>query len=306
MPKTATDWGQWQISPIAGGANNRVYRASSEDHDLAIKFTIAGERDRAGREYAALTALRTAGLFVAPEAILLDRTTWSQPAVVQTWVAGKVDDLPPQSDAEWTELVNHLLKVHSVAPEAVDLSIPGAVQSAYTAHDAVQLIEDQVRRIPSPFRSDDIHRLLMLIMNSAYPEWPTPSQSLVRGDPAIRNFIKRQDSWLSIDWENSGWGDPAYEIADMMTHPNYANIDETRWEWVISSYCDGRSDPNCESRIHTYYHLGLAWWVARLERTLYETPLGLDQRLVERRSDWKETTEKLRDEYLRRYCAMME
>ena len=39
-PASAADWQDWRITPIGGGANNRLYRATSDQADLAIKFTI--------------------------------------------------------------------------------------------------------------------------------------------------------------------------------------------------------------------------------------------------------------------------
>jgi hypothetical protein len=77
-------WRNWQIRRVGGGANNLLHRATGAGHDLAIKWTIRDERDRAGREHAALTALRQAGLDIAPAPILLERERYPQPVVVQT------------------------------------------------------------------------------------------------------------------------------------------------------------------------------------------------------------------------------
>jgi len=95
-----------------------------------------------------------------------------------------------------------------------------------------------------------------------------------------------------VDWENSGWGDPAFEIADLRTHPAYLEIPATRWEWVVATYCDLRADadPTAATRISLYYKVMLLFWVVRLARTLYEVPRGLDQRLVERPHNWEEET----------------
>lgn len=35
----------------------------------------------------------------------------------------------------------------------------------------------------------------------------------------------------------------------------------------------------------------LVWWAVRWQRYLYEVPRGLDQRLVDRSSSWRETIE---------------
>lgn len=64
---------------VDGGGNNLLYHASGSAGDFAVKFTVPDDRDRAGREYAALRALGEAGLRVAPEAVLLDRDSYDLP-----------------------------------------------------------------------------------------------------------------------------------------------------------------------------------------------------------------------------------
>src|SRR5262245_22941297 len=72
-------WRGWRIARADGSGNNILYRATSDSHDLAVKFTIRDARDRAGREYAALLALHRAGLEVAPAPLFLDRDRYPQP-----------------------------------------------------------------------------------------------------------------------------------------------------------------------------------------------------------------------------------
>lgn len=71
-PQAPQRWREWSISPISGGANNLLYRATDASADYAVKFTVRDDRNRAMREYAALTALQQAGLQLAPHAILVD------------------------------------------------------------------------------------------------------------------------------------------------------------------------------------------------------------------------------------------
>ena len=111
-------------------------------------------------------------------------------------------------------------------------------------------------------------------------------------DANWRNFIIQDDRCVSVDWENSGWGDPAFEIADLMTHPEYENVTTEEWKFVIESYAIEANDADCFIRIHTYYVEMLLWWVIRYARFLYEIPRGLDERLVKRPDNWQQETEK--------------
>lgn len=83
-PQSPSTWRNWAITPITGGTNNLLYRISGEAGDYAVKFTLRDARDRAGREAAALCALREAGLEIAPILVLLDRDRYAQPIVIQT------------------------------------------------------------------------------------------------------------------------------------------------------------------------------------------------------------------------------
>jgi hypothetical protein len=94
-------WRAWQIVPVAGGANNRLQRATTTGADLAIKWMLRDERDRAGREYAALAALQSLGLDLAPSPLLLDRTSYPLPVVVQTWLPGEALTAPRIACAYW-------------------------------------------------------------------------------------------------------------------------------------------------------------------------------------------------------------
>jgi len=93
-PDGDEDWRGWQVSRIRGGANNLIYRARRAGGDYAVKFTIRDARDRAGREFASLSALHAAGLNAGPRALLLDRESYAQPVVVLTWLAWIIHERP--------------------------------------------------------------------------------------------------------------------------------------------------------------------------------------------------------------------
>jgi hypothetical protein len=86
------------LSACEGGYSNLLYRVTGPSGHWTVKFTVRDRRDRAGREYHALLALRQAGLSVAPEPLLLDRRRCAQPVVVQTWLEGEVSSEPPSTE----------------------------------------------------------------------------------------------------------------------------------------------------------------------------------------------------------------
>jgi thiamine kinase-like enzyme len=111
--------------------------------------------------------------------------------------------------------------------------------------------------------------------------------TLCRVDANIRNFIRRPGLWASVDWENSGWGDPAFEIADLITHAAYIDVPAWRWEWLTDTYCTLVNHSDAAIRIRAYRKAMLVWWVARLARALVEIPQGRDVRLAPRSPNWE-------------------
>lgn len=284
---TTQQFAGWQIWPVKGSNNNLLYRVTSHQADIVVKFTIRDARDRAGREYQALLALQQAGLNIAPQPILLDRTSYPQPVVVQTWLDGPVTAATPATDAEWHQLLRHYAAVHSVTPDKVKVRLPWGALNANSPRAGKRLIRRQMARIPAKARPAALQSLIHQVEAISFPNWPNTSITLCRVDANTLNFVRRPDLWASVDWENSGWGDPVFEIAELMAHPQYASVPTVRWDWVIETYCALRKDATAASRIRVYYLLMLVWWVARLARMLYEVPLGQDKRLVERSADWQ-------------------
>jgi thiamine kinase-like enzyme len=274
------EWRDWQITRITGGRNNLLYRAFGPGGDLVIKFTVRDERDRAGREYGALAALCQAGLSIAPEPIQLDRANYDQPVVVQSWLEGEVSDTPPTTDDGWQKLVQHLASVHTVTPEKMRMQLPWATINANTAEQGKQRVWQQVTHIPRRAQPASLRALLRRFEASQFPEWPSAPVALCRLDNNIANYIRRPGRWASVDWEYSGWGDPAFDVANLVTHVAFQDVVPSRWKWLIDHYCSPVEDGSTAIRIQVYCDILLVWWAARLARYLYEMPRGLDERLA--------------------------
>lgn len=293
-----TQWQDWQITPITGGANNLLYRAQSTEDDFAIKFSMRDERDRAGREYAVLHALQQANKRIAPEPILLDRDSYTNPVVVQSWLEGEVNRTPPVTDADWRMLLDHFAAIHSITPDKIEMSLRVAFLNAHSAENCREQVRDQVSRLPVEARPASLQIFVDKLENSRFPDWEYPRKTLLRTDPNIANFVRRPDFWASVDWENSGWGDPAFEIADLIVHAAYMDVLQERWDWVIDYYCATVHDSNLRIRIQTYRKILIVWWLARFARYMYEVPLGLDKRLAQRDPNWQADMQSKYDHYL--------
>ncbi len=295
-------WGRWKVEPIAGGWSNLLYRVTDSTCDLAVKFTVRDERDRAGREHAALLALQEAGLALAPQPWLLDRDSYRQPVVVMTWLEGQVNPAPPATDEEWRQLVRHLASIHSLTPRSTAVDLPQAVLNAYSVRDGQRIVQQEAARVPHQTQPQSLQALLGRFAHVDFPSWADAPAALCRVDHNTLNFIRRPGLWASVDWENAGWGDPAFDIADCMTHAAYLDVPLQRWEWVVAAYASLVDDLTVTQRIWVYYQILLVWWVARLARYLYEVPRGLDPRLVQ----WPESRRQDLQAKYEHYLALAE
>jgi len=296
-------WGWWQIRRIDGGRNNLIYRATGAEYDLAIKFYRRDERDRAGREYAALRLVHNHSPAIAPEPLLLERERYRNPVVVQTWLAGEVSAAPPATDDEWRAMLAHYAALRQFTPASSAISLRPAVTNMDSFVNGQAMVAAQAAMLPAGERDAALRMLLREVAQLADPGLPPAEYALCRVDANCANFIRQPGVWASVDWENSGWGDPAFEIVDLMTHPALVDVPDERWEWVIAEYARLTGDRAAPARIRAYYPLMLIWWVVRLARYLYEVPRGLDQALVARTPSWEQDLRAKYARYLQRAQA---
>lgn len=289
----------WDVRQVTGGANGLVYYARNGDTEVAVKFSIDDERDRAGREYDALTVLQNTGLDLAPRPLLLERHRYRQPVVVQSWLAGVVSAAPPDTDETWIKLLEHYAALARVRPEHTQFNLKRTVLNASSFEAAKALVSQQLQRLPESAYPEGLQKIVLPLLTKTIPAWPEPPVTLCRGDSNLTNFVRRAEGWGSLDWEYGGWGDPAFEMADLVTHPAYAQVMPERWPWVVAHYAELTQDACAPERIRTYVLVLSVWWTIRFARYLYEVPRGLDPRLVAFPEGWLAEAE-------RKYCKYVE
>jgi aminoglycoside phosphotransferase (APT) family kinase protein len=282
----ASDWPDWVIVAVHGGWNGLIYHATGPSGDLAIKLTPRDDRQRAEREYQALLAMQEAGLSVAPYPVLVIPDHHKLAVVVQSWLVGAVTAAPPADDEEWLHLLKHLVQVHSVTPSRIGVRLRQAVLTSESPAASRRLVFEQASRIPEEHQPAEARALLRRFEAACQPDRRPAGPVLCRCDANTLNYIRRPGAWASVDWENSGWGDPAFEIAELTTHPAFAEVNTERWEWVVNAYARLVGDSAIDLRIRAYSEVLAVWWVFRVLRYLYDNQRGADQRLAQRPPDW--------------------
>lgn len=254
----------WVCSLKTNGRNNRLIRAQRDDGaDIAIKIYRIDKRDRAGREYKALLALEKAGLRIAPRALLIDKERYPHPVVVQTWVEGRVIGGPPDTPAAWTRLVDHYCAIHSVCPSTVDIDLEPAFMTFQCARDAVDAVLKEISGFPVDALRPGLAGLIDTMLLVDWPEWTEPALCLDRCDPSPENIIDQPEAWVSVDWEYAGWGDPGFEIGDLMAHPLYQQVGDNQWDLFLSELQAAKpGDLTFRIRARVYYAIQLVRFTA--------------------------------------------
>lgn len=300
QPVAAGQWRSWRITLASGGFNNLLFRCTRPEADLAVKFTQRDQRHRAAREFAALHELREQGLALAPSPIYVDMDSYVNLIVVQNWVAGPVSAEPPDDAAAWDRLLRHYAAIHAIKPAMARSELPAAVLTFTRASDGFEHICQQLAGIAEAHWPHGLRQLMDTVESVTFPDWQAPQVTLCRVDPNLLNFIRRPNRWLSVDWENSGWGDPAFEVADLLAHPTCLTVTREERVWAIQRYVGLHGDPSMPERVTVYYALMLTWWAARFARMCDDLSSGQVQPRLARKGPLSpEQAEARYEQYLR-------
>jgi aminoglycoside phosphotransferase (APT) family kinase protein len=230
--------------------------------------------------------------------LLLEQERYPTPIVVLSWLDGTPCAQPPADDAEWQQLAELFATIHRVIPAQAPIDLPPPVLIMRSAAEGLECIRTQFRVIPEHDQPADARALLARLERHPFPAWDTPPIGLCQADGNFRNVIQRPGGWGAVDWEYSGWGEPAFEFASIRAHAAYLDVPLERWDWVQEQYLCRSSDPGAAERIGAYTTLMYGFWVGRFARMLYEIPRGGDQRLTPWPEGWLDATRVKYERYL--------
>jgi aminoglycoside phosphotransferase (APT) family kinase protein len=240
----------WTLERAAAGANGVVYRVERGGELLAAKVSAVDERDRGGREWAALRALRRAGLAVAPEPFHLEREPSGLPVtvLVEEWIDGKRVEVPP------AELADVLAGVHRVEPDGCPDAVLGV--------GPVQVLGD-LRRRAEGLDATGVERVAAAAANAVGATAPR-RPGLLHVDGNVDNLVATADGLRILDWENAGTGDPCFDVADFCVHPSAPALPAG----LPERHAEALGHPELARRTRAYVSLLVAWWVVLLRREL--------------------------------------
>jgi aminoglycoside phosphotransferase (APT) family kinase protein len=278
------------VQRIPGGFNNALYRVEADGQAIACKLCVVDERQRALREYRALRALEAAGLDVAPRPLGLDESyaILPFPAVVYRWLPGKV--LPPTPSRE--QLVALLETIHQVQSLPQTHRLADTWFHWFAFQPYLEEMQTYLPRFGPWLQENDpdgeslyarIECLLgrcaeIVATTQADPRRERVPLRLCRADTNLANAVLGPDGRVRwVDWEYSGWGDPALELAELRWHAGSAGLTGEQHRWLRENTVRPTGDRGFEDRLAVWDALIVTRWCQLMLRTLWMAHNGPDR-----------------------------
>lgn len=282
------------VHRVTGGFNNALYRVEGDGQRYACKLCVADECHRADREYAALRLLQAAGLDIAPQPLWLDDscTIVPFPAVAYRWLPGEPLS-PPLTAQQLGALLDSFQGLHTLQPGDFEChDVPDAWAHWFDFEVYLVELRDFLAKYGSwlaatdPDGRDLCDQLAHLVDGCAEAVTTTgvnPGREsvplrLCRVDPNLANTVWSGDGQLRwVDWEFSGWGDPALDLAELRWHAASVELSEAQHAWLRDNYRRPAGDHAFEERLAVWDHLRATRWPFLILRWLWSEHHGPDR-----------------------------
>jgi len=288
---TRTDSGI-TVRRVSGGNNDALYRVEADGQIIACKLCVADERRRAAHEYAALHALDAAKLDIAPEPLWLDESCQvvPYPVVAYRWLPGESHG-PSITDAQLDALLASVQLMHTLEPAHhpeltdswfhwFDFSLYLSELDGFLNHYGPWLETD------APDGRDLSHRLMRLLddckqfvaTTRVKPDREQVALRLCRADTNLSNAIWNDDDHVRwVDWEYSGRGDPALEMAELRWHAAMIGLSDQQHDWLRAHYQRPPGDDYFDERLAAWDRIITTRWCFLMLRALWSAHNGPDR-----------------------------
>ena len=279
---------------VTGGFNNALYRVEADGQCYACKLCVADECRRAAREYAALRLLQAAGLDIAPQPLWLDEscTIVPFPTVAYRWLPGQ--PLSPSPTAQQlASLLDSFQRLHALQPgDFEDHNIYDAWAHRFDFEVYLAELHDFLARYGTWLAASDPDgrnlrdRLAQLVDGCAEvvrtaavnPGRESVPLCLCHVDPNLANTVWSGDGRVRwVDWEFSGWGDPALDLAELRWHAASVEMSEAQHAWLRESYRRPAGDDDFGERLAVWDRLRATRWPFLILRWLWSEHHGPDR-----------------------------
>jgi aminoglycoside phosphotransferase (APT) family kinase protein len=270
-----------------------LYRIEVGGAWFACKLCVPDERRRAAREYHVMRLLQMSEIDVAPAPFALDESCSIVPfpAVIYRWLSGP-PLAAPLSAQQLAALLDSLQRTHSLRTDAASTE-PGTAWfhwfdwGPYLA-DLNALLKDYGGWLADadprgPALRERLARLVDRCAENVAASNVSPAREnipvcLCRVDPNLANVVCGADGRLRwVDWEYSGWGDPALDLSELRWHATLIRVTEAQQRWLRDHYRRPRKDASFDQRLTVWDHILATRWPLLILRWLWTMDNGPDR-----------------------------
>lgn len=295
------------VDKLDGGANNVVFRIDAGDRRFAAKIYFCHEqdqRDRLGTEFDMLSFLWRNNVRCIPEPLAKDSSlNWGLYQFVDG-VRLRAGDVEGEHVGQLIELLGKMWTLREVE-EATDL--PNASDSAFSIQGHINRVNHRLNSIcEAVARSNTSEELRRYVRDEVVPEAQktfsatvteartvgidageelSPQQrTLSPADHGFHNVIKsRTDVLAFLDFEYSGWDDPAQMIINACCQPEIPMNDRQQQGFIGGMVARLKDCSGLNERMHLLWPLlGLKWSLITLNSLL---PVSAERRRFAGSSD---------------------
>ena len=251
------------LQPLSGGMNNALYRLWHDGRELCLKLHVVDDRRRAGREWATLTLLARRGHPRAPDPVWRSPRD-DRPAIAMTFVGGEPLGDAHLQPAQLDAIAEALADLYSITPADVREPIAEVATPARAMLRRVRADWAAPDAAANPARQHDA-QLWQSWAHGPDPETllrPPTQRVFGRGDPSLANLLWNGTRVALLDFEYSGWTDPAYELADLVEHPRSRGTPDATWYAFVDRFA---LDPSAVIRHRAARRMLALFWLARCQ-----------------------------------------
>lgn len=245
----------WRLSASGNGA-------AGEPTDVVIKMYMDAGWVRGRREHEAQQLFAPLGL--APQPLWFDRDAESLPRQVvgYRWVEG---DAANMRDAGVRRAVAEAIaRVHATDTAALSRYSPNpmGIETYWTLlqESMVTVCADLEGEPELATALDGLMRAATALARDSVPLWANAAPTLVHGEFSPENTLVGPTGVTFVDWELSGLGDPALEVARFVQGHL---VDAAQQEW-LAEYRAGFDAPGLADQIDVYRRLLPVEWLCLL------------------------------------------
>ena len=276
------------VSRANPSLNYAIFRVNTPEDIFCCKLLLADQRQRALREWNALRILDQHSLELAPLPVMLDESlsVLPLPVIVMSWVQGRPLNhqrlIPPMLN----ELIYALQRVHSLSPKQTTFDLPAGWTQPLTFAAMSQSFVDRLQIYQAWLQEANpglprvsiqglqearLQRQLetavsqsVRLVEQAARLSNTPTPALVRRETTLADVLWTPDGKVRLlDWDASGWGDPAYDLAALRWHPQNQDLSPRQWELMRAAYVPPPLDDAFSQRLRAWEALLPVDWCLR-------------------------------------------